>query len=167
MEEFNSLREKIKELKDKIEKEIEKINNLYENVNKEVIKYFKDKHEILIKEENELKEKLNNEANKVKEKLEIFLSESNKQINIGDRINKGIKSISNEKNNIKILTYISKINKTEKEMKNLFQVLMRNIKISFKEEEKTINNEEYYFNGIPSPKYIQFKDNIQIVLIVV
>ena len=55
MEEFNSLNEKTKELKNKIEKEIEKINNLYENVNNEVIKYFKDKHEILIKEENNLK----------------------------------------------------------------------------------------------------------------
>ena len=158
MEEFNNLNEKTKELKNKIEKEIEKINNLYENVNNEVIKYFKDKHEILIKEENELKEKLNNEVTKVKEKLEIFLSESNKQINIGDKINKGIKSLNNEKNNIKILTYISKINKTEKEMKNLFQELMRNIKISFEEENKTINYEEYYFNGIPSPKDIQFKD---------
>ena len=128
MEEFNSLREKTKELKNKIEKEIEKVNNLYENVNNEVTKYFKDKHEILIEEENELKEKLKNEVTKVKEKLEIFLSESNKQINIGDRINKGIKSLNNnnEKNNIKILTYISKINKTEKEMKNLFQELMRN-----------------------------------------
>ena len=103
MEEFNNIREKAKELKDKIEKEIEKINNLYENVNNEFIKYFKDKHEILIKEENELKEKLKNEVTKVKEKLEIFLSESNKQINIGDRINKGIKSLkdNNEKNNIK------------------------------------------------------------------
>ena len=78
MKEFNCLSEKTKELKDKIEKEIEKINNLYENVNNEVIKYFKDKHEILIKEENKLKEKLNNEVNKVKEKLKIFLSESNK-----------------------------------------------------------------------------------------
>ena len=63
----------------------------------------------------------------MKKKLEIFLSKSNKQINIGDKIKKGIKSISNEKNNIKILTYIFKINKTEKEMKNLFQKLMRNI----------------------------------------
>ena len=62
----------------------------------------------------------------MKEKLDIFLSVSNKLINIGDRINKGIKSLNNEKNNIKILTYISKINKTEKEMKNLFQELMRN-----------------------------------------
>ena len=142
MEEFNSLREKTKELRNKIEKEIEKINNLYENVNNEVTKYFKDKHEILIEEENELKEKLKNEVIKVKEKLEIFLSESNKQINIGDRINEGIKTLNNEKNIIKILTYISKINKTEKEMKNLFQELMRNIKISFEEENKTINYEE-------------------------
>jgi len=109
IKEFNSLTEKIKELKNKIEKEIEKINNLYENVNNEVTNYFKDKHEILIKEENELKDKLNNEVTKVKEKLEIFLSESNKQINIGDRINKGIKSLKNDKNNIKLLSYISKI----------------------------------------------------------
>jgi hypothetical protein len=43
-------------------------------------------------------------------------------------------------------------------MKNLFQELMRNIKISFEEEKKIINYEEYYFNGIPSPKDIQFKD---------
>ena len=158
MEEFNSLREKTKELRNKIEKEIEKINNLYENVNNEVTKYFKDKHEILIEEENELKEKLKNEVINVKEKLEIFLSESNKQINIGDRINEGIKTLNNEKNIIKILTYISKINKTEKEMKNLFQELMRNIKISFEEDKKIINYEEYYFNGIPSPKDIEFKD---------
>ena len=150
--------EKTKELKNKIEKEIEKINNLYENVNNEVIKYYTDKHEILIKEENELKEKLNNEVGKVKEKLDIFLSVSNKLINIGDRINKGIKSLNNEKNNIKILAYISKIHKIEKEMKNLFQELMRNIKISFEKENKSINYEEYYFNGIPSPKDIQFKD---------
>ena len=72
MEEFNSLTEKTKELKNKIEKEIEIINNLYEKVNNEIIKYYKDKHEILIKEENELKEKLNNKVSKVKEKLDIF-----------------------------------------------------------------------------------------------
>ena len=73
MEEFNNLNEKTKELKNKIEKEIEKINNLYENVNNGVTKNFKDKHEILIKEENNLKEKLKIEVTKVKEKLEIFL----------------------------------------------------------------------------------------------
>ena len=34
MEEFNSLTEKTKDLRNKIEKEIESINNLYENVDK-------------------------------------------------------------------------------------------------------------------------------------
>ena len=157
MEEFNCLREKTKELKNKIEKEIEKINNLYENVNNEVTKYFKDKHEILIKEENELKEKLKNEVNKIKEKLEIYLSESNNNIKINERINKGIKNIENEdKNMIKILSYVSKINKNKRNNKKLFSELMKNIK--FKYEEDKIKYEEYYFNGIPKPKNIQFKD---------
>ena len=32
---------------------------------------------------------------------------------------------------IKIMSYITKINKSKKEMNNIFQELMRNIKISF------------------------------------
>ena len=59
---------------------------------------------------------------------------------------------------IKTLTYISKINKNKKEIKKLFQIPMRNLKISFKEEENSMKYEEYYFNGIPSPIDIQFKD---------
>jgi len=59
---------------------------------------------------------------------------------------------------LKILTYISKINKNEKEMKKLFQTCMRNIKITFEEKENKIKYEEYYFNGISSPKDIEFKD---------
>ena len=64
---------------------------------------------------------------------------------------------------IKILTYISKINKNEKEMKDkemkkLYDTCMRNIKISFEEKENKVKYEEYFFNGIPSPKNIEFKD---------
>ena len=60
---------------------------------------------------------------------------------------------------LKILTYISKINKNEKEIKKLYDTLMRNIKISFEEEEENkVKYEEYFFNGIPSPKDIEFKD---------
>jgi len=59
---------------------------------------------------------------------------------------------------IKILTYISKINKNEKEMKKLNDTCMRNIKINFEERENKIKYEEYFFNGIPSPKDIEFKD---------
>jgi len=57
---------------------------------------------------------------------------------------------------IKILTYLSKINKNKKEMKQLNDTCMRNIKISF--EENKVKYEEYFFNGIPSPKNIEFKD---------
>ena len=60
---------------------------------------------------------------------------------------------------LKILTYISKINKNEKEMKKLYGTHMRNIKISFEEEEENkIKYEEYFFNEIPSPKDIEFND---------
>jgi len=59
---------------------------------------------------------------------------------------------------LKILAYISKINKNDKEMKKLNDTSMRNIKINFEEKENKVKYEEYFFNGIPSPKDIEFKD---------
>ena len=99
------------------------------------------------------------EVTKVKEKLENFLTESNEKIKISERINKGVKNLEkSEKNIFKNLTYISKINKTKQDMKNLFQELMRNLKICFNIEKNIINYDEYYFNGIPSPKDIEIKN---------
>jgi len=46
---------------------------------------------------------------------------------------------------IKILTYISKINKNNKEIKKLNNTCMRNIKISFEEKENKIKYEKYFF----------------------
>ena len=63
-----------------------------------------------------MKEKLENEVTKVKEKLEKQLTESNKIIRENERIIKGIKSMEKEdKKMIKILSYVSKINKNKKE----------------------------------------------------
>jgi len=152
---FNEISQKVIDLKNKIENEINKINELYENIINDITKSYIKKHEILIKEENELKEKLQNEVTKIKEKLEIYLSESNNNIKINERINKGIKNIE-DKNMIKILSYVSKINKNKRNNKKLFSELMKNIKIKY--EEDKMNYEEYYFNGIPKPKNIQFKD---------
>jgi len=59
---------------------------------------------------------------------------------------------------IKKLTYVSKINKNDKEIKKLNYTCMKNIKISFEENENKVKFEEYFFNGIPSPKDIEFKD---------
>jgi len=76
-----------------------------------------------------------------------------------EKINKGIKLLEKEeKNMIKKLTYVSKINKNDKETKIFFQTLMRNIKISFEEKDDKVKYEEYFFNGISSPKDIEFKD---------
>ena len=47
---------------------------------------------------------------------------------------------------LKILTYISKINKNDKELKKLNNACMRNIKISFEEKESKVKYEEYSFN---------------------
>ena len=78
---------------------------------------------------------------------------------ISNKIVKGIKSLEKEeKIIIKTLSYVSQINKNQKEMRKLFKQLMKNLKISFIEEESTIKYEEYYFNGIPLPKDIEFKD---------
>ena len=54
---------------------------------------------------------------------------------------------------VKILSYISKVNKNKNK---LFNELMKNIKIKY--EEDKINYEEYYFNGIPKPINRKFKD---------
>ena len=47
---------------------------------------------------------------------------------------------------IKILTYVSKINKNDKEIKKLNDTCMRNIKISFEEKENKEKYEEYFFH---------------------
>ena len=76
-----------------------------------------------------------------------------------EKILKGIKSLEKEeKIMIKTLSYVSKINKNKREMNKLFQQLMKNLKISFIENESKIKYEEYYFNGIPIPKDIEFKE---------
>ena len=125
--------QKVGNLKDKIEKEIIKIDNLYEKVEKEITEYFKIRQNEIIQKEKDLIDNLQIEVTKAKEKLEEYLSFSNKIIKDLERIIKGIKLLGKEeKNMIKILAYVSKINNNEKEMKKLFQTCMRNIKISFK-----------------------------------
>ena len=147
------------DLKAKIEKEIIEIDNLYEAVNSQVSKSFEIKHEKLLLEERNIKEKLQNEVTKVKEQLENFLSKANELIRINEKIEKGIKSFKKEEESIiKTLTYVSKINQNKNDMEILLNKLMKNLKISFIEEENSIKFEEYYFNGLQAPKDISFKE---------
>ena len=156
---FNNIYDKIVNLKNKIEKEIENINNLYEKTMENITKSYLIKHEQLLKEENDLKEKLQFQVTKAKEELENNLSKSNNNIKLSERIKKGIEKMKNKDENIlKIISYISKANKTQKEMNNLASDFMKNIRIKYVENKNEINFEEYIFNGIPIPENIKIKD---------
>ena len=157
--EYDQIFQKTNNLKEKIENEINEINVLFEKTINELKNSYIKKHEKLNKEEKDLKEKLENEVTKTKEKLEIFLTKIIDVIKINNRLNEGIKKLKkDEKNMIKNLSYVSKMVKNQKQMNTLFQQLMRNIKFSFQEEQSNIKYEEYYFNGIPIPKNISFKN---------
>ena len=141
--EFDENIQKLTNLKNSIANEMSVINNTYEKIDKEATKFFEMKREKLKKEEEDLKEKLKTEVTKIKEQLEINTSEVDKLIKINEKLKKGINSLKKEENNmIKILSYVSKINKYQKEMRKLFQELMKNLKISFIEKERTIKYEE-------------------------
>ena len=75
-------------IKDKIENEMKKINELYEKMDKETTKSFELKHEQLIEEEKKIKDKLDNEVTKIKSKLEEHLSLANSLIRNYEKINK-------------------------------------------------------------------------------
>ena len=161
MKEFDKFIDKTNELKNQIEKEINDINKLYDKTIDELKKTFEKRHEKLVKEESDLTQKLQNEVTKIKEKLEINLQNVKEEIKISEKINKAVVKMSKEeKNMIKILSYISKINKNKKGMNSLFQELMISSKFDFNEKENNINFQEYYFNGAPIPSDIEYKDNI-------
>ena len=159
--ELNILIQESNNLKEKILKEIDLINKIYEEQNEEISISFKKKHEDLKNKENDLKEALKNEVTKMKEKLEEYYSETNKEIKEGERLNKIINSFEKDaegKNIIKTLTYISYISNKKKEIEKLVLKLMKNLKISYKEDEEILKLDEYHFNGIKYPEEIIFKD---------
>ena len=138
---------------------MKEIDSNYEKVDKETTKSYELKRERLNKEESDLKEKLKTEVTKIKERFELSLTEIYNLSKTCEKIIKGINSLEKEeKNMIKTLSYISKININKEKMRILFQELMKNIKISFIEEESKIKYEEYFFNGIPIPSNVEFNN---------
>ena len=155
---FKELFEKTNSLKEIIENEINKINLFYNQTNEKIIKDYAKKHEDLLKEEEELKKKLEVDVTEIKNNLEKFLSKSIEYIKKDEKIDKGIKILENEKevNIYKYFNYISKINKINTKMIDLLNTNMSNLKLSLNDENNLY--EEYYFNGIPIPKDIQYKE---------
>ena len=121
---FNNIYDIIVNLKNTIKEEKVKINSLYEKTMEDLTKTYSKKHKELLKEENELKERLQIEVTKSKEQLENNLSTAINDIKLSERLLKGIEKMKdNEENIIKIISYISKANKTQREMINLSQKL--------------------------------------------
>ena len=157
--EFETKMKKLNNLKEKIEHQMSEIDKTYEKIDKEVTNSYEIKREKLKKEEDDLKEKLKTEVTKIKEQFDINISEINTLVKNCEKLIKGIKSLEKEeKIMIRTLTYVSKINMNQKKMRNLLQETMKNLKISYIEEESKLKYEEYYFNGIPTPKDIEFKE---------
>ena len=49
---------------------------------------------------------------------------------------------------IQVLSYVSKINKNKREMKDLLQKKIINLKMEYIKEENNIKYTQYYFNGL-------------------
>ena len=143
---FSGIVEKVINLKKKIENEINNINELYEKTISIVTKSFEQKYEKLKKEEKDIIDKLQNKVTKTKEKLENVLTEINCKVNISERITKCIKKFEKEeKNLIKTLSYVSAINKNQKEIQLLINEPLKSLKTNYKEEENNIIFDEFYF----------------------
>ena len=160
IDEFNEYFEKICKLKDRTENEMIKLDEVYIKADKDLANSFEEKHLILTKQENDMREKLQNQVTKIKEKLELYLTNLNELIRSCEKINKGIKIMEKENQQmIKKLSYISKINKNKKEMEKMFKEQLKNLKIVFIKEDNNIKYTEYYFNGSEyNIKNIEFSD---------
>ena len=155
--EFDEKKNKFEELKNKIENEMIKLDNLYEKIFDETTKEYELKCKELKEEESDLKDELKNKVTKIKENLEINLSEVNNILKKFEKISKYIKILKEGDGNIiKDLNYVSHINKKQKEMSPFLNQELKSLDISFNYDE--IIYEEYYFNGIPIPKTIKFSE---------
>ena len=153
--EFDEIFQKTKNLKSKIESEIEKIDNTYKNIENEIILSFKKQHLELEEKEKKLKIELSLKVKQIKEELERNLKISSNIILSCEKTNELITRNETKFNNdIKTLYYISEINKNKETAEEFINKKIKNYDISFKSDEY-VDYDDYYFNGIPVPKNIK------------
>ena len=146
-------------MKEKIEKEIKKIEDSQLKVFGEITSSFKKKHLELEKEEKDLTFELITKVTKIKNELENSLKESDKILSNCEKIIQA--GINFEKtfnqNELKKLYYIIEMKKKEEETKNFIKKKIKNYSICFDNEYNEISFDEYYFNVIPIPKDINYE----------
>ena len=156
--EFEEMFKSMKNLKRKIEEEIEKINNSQEKIEEEITLSFKKKHLELEEKEKKLRLELNTKVNNIKEELEDYLKKTNNMLLSLNKTQELIQNNENKNNEIKTLYYISEINKGEETAKDFLKKKIKNLNISMYLDNSAIFYENYYFNGIPIPKYVKVEE---------
>jgi len=134
------------------------VDDSYEKAMEDIRNGYMKKHDQLMKEECDLIEKLRFKETEYKDKLENLLTEYDKSIKLSEKINKGITKMENEEKNVlKVLSYVSKSNQTHKDMINLSQKMMESVNFVYQDDKSDLIFEKYYFNGVPIPKNIKFR----------
>ena len=163
--------ERNKEIKTKIEEEIEKANKSYKETFDEITKIFENDHNMLNEKEEKMKKELGEKVEEMKNQLEKFLLESNELILSCEKMIKSIEVNNGKyKNEIKTICYISEINKNNEKVYNFFKKPIVNLNISFPTKSLFwgVNSpiySIYYLNGIPVPKNINIRKNEDIAFI--
>ena len=163
--EFDKLFKKMNSIQTNIEYEIEKKNKSRDKLLDEITKSFEKQRTKLNEKENALKSELDIKITEIKEKLENYYIKINEISSSFKRIFKAMQSYEKNNNNkIKTLCYISKINKVNIEAKNIIKAPFKNTEIIFRND-NTLKYNDYYINGIPTPKDIKINQEDNKLLI--
>lgn len=159
---FDEIFKKIKDIKQNIELEIEKLNNSYDKIMIDITETYKRRHTLLDEEEHKVKLSLDKKVTEIKSELEIYLMESSDILLSCEKMKKANeyykKNNNGNDNIIKTLYYISEINKGIENSKKFIIKPIMNSEISFNKFNYNISCFDYYFNGIPIPKDIKVNE---------
>ena len=154
--EFDEIFNKIKNIKQKIEEEIEELTISRKTLYNEITFIYEEEYLRLNQEETKIKIELDENVNTIREELQNNLNMINNIILQCEETNKAIINYNQnyDNNKIKTIYYISEINKNNKIFKDYFKVPIKDYKISFSNFSKSIVINENYIIGIPIPKDI-------------
>ena len=163
---FDKVFKKIKNIKQRIEEEMEEINISQKKIFNEITTSFEDQRNKLNRKEKQLKLELEEKVKQIKEELNKFLNDVNQLILFNERTNKAIENFEKTNNTEKIraLYYISEININNEKTKEFFKIPIRNLDISFNSDLNTLDYKDYYFSGIPVPKNIKTEIQGNVIL---
>ena len=158
--EYEIFTKKSENLKMNIEKEINNINNLSNKIKDEIISEYDIKIQNLKNEMKKLIDEIDLNTNKTLKILNENMNKIQNQINKNIQVDESLKYLVNLKDDqiIKKLSYISNVNKHEKDTNLILSELMKSLKFTYSSENKNLKFDEYYFNGLPIP--VNFQINI-------